>query len=306
MRRVWWVAGGIALLAAGAAGGYLAHLPQANAVWIPVIAALGASLLTTVAVFGVELLREQDAKRSAVGDHRRNAYARFLDASATFMSRASEAHEIRRIATGAMAPASIDNGVEFLQKFNRELDPLMHAWSAVWLSGSSEAIKAANKLIDATTPTMRAASAQGKAVPALVARIVGEKWTEQQERDFLQALRNLGLLRREFANVARREIGEPIADLFAGIEPTDAPPRRPKGSSSNVRPHPSHSPTRGAPLSLRAHPGSLTEPSLSKGGWGVLPHVPLRLADQHAGRPPLRRDSAIRPAPPHRQRRRRP
>jgi len=223
MRRLSLVAGGIALLVAGAAGGYLAHLPEANAAWIPVIAALGASLLTTVAVFGVELLREYHAKRSAAGDHRRNAYARFLDASATFINRASEAHEIRRIATGAMAPASIKNGVDFLQKFNRELDPLMHAWSAVWLSGSSDAIKAANKLIDATTPTMRAASAQGKAVPALVARIVGEKWTEQQERDFLEALRKIGVLRKEFADVARHEIGEPIADLFGGIERTDAP-----------------------------------------------------------------------------------
>jgi hypothetical protein len=222
MKRWWFVAGAFVLLVVGAAGGYLAGLPQVNSAWIPVIAALGASLLTTVAVVGVELLRQHDASHSAAQGKRREAYSQFLAASGTFINLATEVHTIRRLATGLLAAARIKDGVEFVKQFDRELEPLMHAWSSVWLSGSGAAIRAANRLMDATTSAMSMASAQGTAVPSLVARFVGERWTEEQERDFHEALRKLGLLRGEFADVVRRELREPSVDLFAGIDRSES------------------------------------------------------------------------------------
>lgn len=219
LKRRWvWVAAGVMLLAAGAAGGYLAHLPQVNSGWIPVIAALGASLLTTVAVVGVELLRQHDAQEGHRSLQRRDAYSRFLFTSAKFINIATEVHTIRRLATGITPAARIKNGVEFIRQFNRDAEPLFQAWSEVWLVGSTRAIEVANRLITASMPAMSMAAAKGEALPDLIARLFGERWKDQQERDFNDALGKIGLLRKEFAEVARREIGEPAADVFTGIE----------------------------------------------------------------------------------------
>jgi hypothetical protein len=207
------------LLAAGAAGGYLAHLPQVNSGWIPVIAALGASLLTTVAVVGVEFLREHDADQELRRQQRRDAYSRFLVATAKFINITSEVHTIRQL-VGKRAVTRIDDPVEFVHRFNSDIEPLMNAWSDVWLSGSGEAITAANRLVDATIPAMGMATAKGKALPWIVSAFLGERWSDHQERTFKDSLRKVGVLRKEFAEVARREIGEPTSDLFAGIEPS--------------------------------------------------------------------------------------
>lgn len=212
-----WAAAGVMLLAAGAAGGYLARLPSVNSAWIPVIAALGASLLTTAAVLGVELLRQHDAREGHRSQQRRDAYNRFLFASAKFMNIATEVHTIRRLATGITAPARIQDGVEFIRQFNRDVEPLFEAWSAVWLVGSAGAIEVANRLVTASIPAMSMATAKGEALPDLIARFFGERWKDQQERDFNDALGNIGRLRKEFAEVARREIGETAADVFTGI-----------------------------------------------------------------------------------------
>src|SRR5437867_2385096 len=108
LKRRWvWAAAGVMLLASGAAGGYLAHLPQVNSGWIPVIAALGASLLTTVAVVSVELLRQHNAREGHRSLHRRDAYSRFLFTSAKFINIATEVHTIRRLATGITPAARI-------------------------------------------------------------------------------------------------------------------------------------------------------------------------------------------------------
>lgn len=222
MKRLWWVAGAVALVAAGLAGGYLARLPQANAGWIPVIAALGASVLTTVALVSVEFLRQHDARAGGAQEKKREAYSRFLAESASFITLASEVHTLRKLGTGVRASVRIGDGLAFIQRFNRDIEPLLHAWSSVWLSGSAEAITATNRLIDATTPAMSMASAKGAALPALVANFLGERWTDQQERDFHEALRQVALRRKDFGEIARKEMGEPAGDLFAGIPGTDS------------------------------------------------------------------------------------
>jgi len=82
-------------------------------------------------------MRDEERKAQRAGrqmQERRDAYGRFLAASATFINKATEVRTIRRLATGLMSPTRIKDGVEFVQQFNRELEPLLGAWSAVWLA----------------------------------------------------------------------------------------------------------------------------------------------------------------------------
>jgi hypothetical protein len=174
-----------------------------------------------VAVVGVELLRQHDAREGHQSQQRRDAYSRFLFTSAKFINIATEVHTIRRLATGITPAARIKDGVEFIRQFNRDVEPLFEAWSAVWLVGSTRAIEVANRVVSASIPAMSMASAKGVALPDLIARLFGERWKDEQERDLNDALGKIGRLRKEFAEVARKEIGEPAADVFTGIERTE-------------------------------------------------------------------------------------
>jgi len=220
MRRLLLPLVAIALLGAGAAGGYLARLPQVNAVWVPVVAALGASLLTAVAVFGVEVLRQHNASEEQHRQERRDAYSKFLTASAQFITLASELDTIRRLAASLRPQVRIDDPLEWIHRVNREsLQPLLiDAWSAVWLAGSSQAIAAANRVLEATKPAMSTATAEGLAIPWLLRRFLGQPLTKEQEQSFRKALSRVGVLRKEFADVVRRELGEPVADLFGAVD----------------------------------------------------------------------------------------
>ncbi len=194
-----------------------------NSLWIPVIAALGASFLTGVAGFGLELIRDALGVEHEQVRRRREAYVEFLIAAASQLAMLSTLREMRKLATGAFRfNELIKDPIAFLREYNREAMVLFEAWTKVWLSGSQEAIEAANRFVDATVPATEAASATGKARHVILSRLLGEGWTEQQQKDYADALRNIGRLRIEFAKVARRELGETEIDILVGLPKIDA------------------------------------------------------------------------------------
>jgi hypothetical protein len=179
-----------ALLGLGFTVGALVHV-SSNSLWIPVIAALGASLLTATAGFGIEAFRDAKA--------------------------ASQEAQHRRRGSGITLAGITRDPVAFLQQITREITPLNAAWTKVWLYGSQEAIEIANRFINASIPATSAATAQGKARPALLSRLVGEEWTKEQVKEFGEAGQVLGLARIEFAKVARKELDEADVVILAGI-----------------------------------------------------------------------------------------
>ncbi len=126
--------------------GALVHV-SSNSLWIPVIAALGASLLTAIAGFGIEALRDARTGAQESVRRRREAYVQFLIASAHHILLLTSLREIRRIAsgTGFTIPGLTRDPVAFLQEYTRELEPLNAAWTQVWLYGSQEAIEVSNR-----------------------------------------------------------------------------------------------------------------------------------------------------------------
>jgi hypothetical protein len=192
-----------------------------NSLWIPVIAALGASLLTGIAGFGIEAVRDARARVQETQRQRRDAYVEFMIAAANHIAFITSIREMRKVGSGITLAGLTRDPVAFLQQFTRELTPLNTAWTRVWLCGSQEAIEIANRFVNASIPAAGAAAAQGKARPVLVSRLIGEEWTQEQVKEFGEAAQALGLARIEFAKVARKELGEVEAKLLAGIPDPD-------------------------------------------------------------------------------------
>lgn len=215
-----WPVPAVVLIAAGFVAGLLVHIPV-NSLWVPVIAALGASLLTALATIGMEYVRGRNASVAQEG-LQHEAYERLLVASAQFIQLLSTIRVLRSLTTGVTPSGGIRDSMSPL---HRETEPLRDAWSLVWLRGSQEAIIAANQLITKTTPALDLATAAGKGRVAFLSAIVGEKWTPEEDKEFSEALRQVGLARRDFAQVARKELGAGTVDLFGGADqPTSAEP----------------------------------------------------------------------------------
>jgi len=219
-----------ALVGIGFAIGSFARIGS-NSLWIPVIAALGASFLTGVAGFGLELIRDALGKEHDEWRRRRDAYVAFLIAAASMLAMLSSLREIRKLATGAFRFTNfIKDPIAFLRDYNREVIVLFDAWTKVWLDGSQEAIEMANRFVDAAIPATEAASAAGKARPLILTRLLGEAWTTEQDKEHGEALSALGRLRIDFAKVARKELGQMEIDLLVGL------PKRDVASKPSARP----------------------------------------------------------------------
>jgi hypothetical protein len=193
-----------------------------NSLWIPVIAALGASLLTGIAGFGSEAIRDGRKHQREAERRRRDAYVEFLIAANGQIAMVSTIRELRKMGTGLKPTVTIDDPLAFLQQFNRESMVLFAAWTRVWLHGSQDAIIISNSFVDAVIPAAGAATAQGKARPMMLSRLLGEAWTKEQEKEFGDALRKLGLIRIEFAKAARKELRETDVEMLAGVPQADA------------------------------------------------------------------------------------
>jgi hypothetical protein len=104
--------------------------------------------------------------------------------------------------------------LELSDRLRANLQPLYEAWAEVWVIGSKEAIAAANDVVDQCGVVMGVATERGKAMPSVLRDIIGEKWTQEQLDQWEKELRILALARKRLGEVARREIGMKIAELF--------------------------------------------------------------------------------------------
>ena len=106
----------------------------------------------------------------------------------------------------------------FTELLRSEIQPLYEAWSEVWAVGSKEAIAVANDVVARCGTVMGEAAQRGEAGTALSRFISGEKWTQEQLNQWQEELRGLAETRKRLGNIARREAGVEIADLFASNE----------------------------------------------------------------------------------------
>lgn len=98
------------------------------------------------------------------------------------------------------------------------IEPLNDAWSRVWLFGTEESVTAANDVVKRAPEVVGTATRPGTARTGLLGRVLGERWTPEEDQAYAATLRDFGIARKRFAEVARKEIGAEVVDLFAGVE----------------------------------------------------------------------------------------
>lgn len=189
-------------------------------VWAPVIAAIGASLITGVATFGVAIWQLRRSRREQLQTERRRAYSALLAVSGliihsawmlrlmiNFRSGASEALDIAFRLRHPIDPLEVD------ERLRKDLVPLYRAWSDVWTVGSTESIPLANQVVDLAGHVIGLATERDENRGPLTRAVLGEKWTEEKYNVWLEATESLSKARRDLARLARDELGIEPVDL---------------------------------------------------------------------------------------------
>lgn len=185
------------------------------------IAALGSSALTGAVAFGLEWWRSNRAGKAAQADRRSHAYSMLLTRSIIIAHLAADLHAVMEIRSGIKEGIDVTlrlqkalDPLEMQDRMRAEILPLYEAWSEVWVVGSKEAIPEANDLVARCGAVVGAATQRGKAHSMWLRGITGEKWTQQQLDQWQAEQRGLAEARKRLGDVARRETGVEVVDLF--------------------------------------------------------------------------------------------
>lgn len=113
-------------------------------IWAPVVAALGSSLLTALATFGIAWWQARKTAKSALAERRSQAYAKILTQSITIMNLANTMHHSMEVRSGIREALNMTIGkyealdpFKLADRIEKDLQPLYEAWSEVWAVGSS-------------------------------------------------------------------------------------------------------------------------------------------------------------------------
>lgn len=194
-------------------------------IWAPVVAAVGASSLTAMATFGIAYWQARRAERHALAGARRRAYADLISVTGLMI------HSGWMLRLTMEMRSGLGEGIDVALRFRRpldpmeldswmrrDLDPLYSAWTDVWTVGSVAGVSTANRLVERVGEVVSEATAYGEARGRLAARVVGEKWSEEQMEEWLRKVDDLGEDRRALADLARRETGVDVAEFVTGLD----------------------------------------------------------------------------------------
>jgi hypothetical protein len=192
-----------------------------STIWAPVAAALGASLLTGLLLFGVEKWRAHLAENSAQQERGARAYASLLSASAVILiSTAGGLRLARKTRTGVAESVAVTtrmrklmDPLEFSDWIRRDTMPLFEAWAEIWVIGTPEAVDAANEIVNRCASIIGLASEQGSGRVGFARWFLGEEPATDQVERFNAEVKRLGQARRNLGDIARREAGASGAHL---------------------------------------------------------------------------------------------
>lgn len=180
----------------------------ADVVWAPVIAALGASILTIVGV----LARDAWADRRQRKAHRLAAYEALLAQSMSVAQAAFALRLTMKVRSGLKEGVDIAfrqrkpiDPFDLTDRLRAVFQPLFVAQATVWATGSSESIPLANDLVDKCLALLGLATEGGEEGGKVERHVFGERWTPEQEQAYLKAATAVGDARRSLADLVRRE-----------------------------------------------------------------------------------------------------
>jgi hypothetical protein len=106
-----------------------------------------------------------------------------------------------------------------------DFGPLNHAWSAVQMHGSADAVAAAARVVGACGDLIGVATEPGQARGKIASTVKGLAWTDAQRQAFEQAIARVLKEREAFIKVVRRELGTEAVVLPLEAAAQGAPAR---------------------------------------------------------------------------------
>ncbi len=194
-----------------------------DAIWAPVVAALGSSSLTTVGILLRDRIQGQRDRRASLQAACKQAYGQMLTGCAIFMLEVGGVHLAMEVRSGLKEGVDIAlrqrkpiDPLELVDRLIAHSQPLFDAWSTIWSVGTPEAIAAANVVMNWSTKALTMHTRPGAARSPLATYVLGQKWTDEQMQQAQEAMVGLGNARKRLAEIARKEFGMEKTDLFAG------------------------------------------------------------------------------------------
>jgi hypothetical protein len=192
-----------------------------STIWAPVVAALGASILTT----GGLLVRDWLVGKRRRGAERLAAYEELIAQGTLVLQTAAALRLTMKIRSGLIEGWDIAlrhrrplEPLELADRLLRDFQPLLAAWTRVWSIGSVESIPLADELVERCIRLIDVATEKGRGGTALRRYLSGERWTPQQEDALAQAHKDVGDARRRLAELRRSEGGEPAAEFWGPLQ----------------------------------------------------------------------------------------
>jgi hypothetical protein len=187
-------------------------------IWAPVIAALGASLLTTLGLLG----RDKVAERRRQASDRLSAYETLLARSMAVVQAAMALRLMMMLRSGMQEGVDIALGhrkpiepFDLADRITSVFQPLFDAQVTVWACGSPESITLANDIVERCLDLLGLSTAGGQKGGKLQRYVFGERWTPEQEAAYEAASVAVGDGRRRLAELLRREGKTKAAEVFA-------------------------------------------------------------------------------------------
>lgn len=200
--------------------------------WVPVVAAFGASILTSLATLALEWLRRRDARKSQTRQVRLSAYIDMIQAANGVLMTGVSTRALLQSRSGLASSLSealrlrrpIDDG-ELAWRMKDELQPILDAQAAVLTCGTPAAAAASRDVVETAVAYVYTATSMTERQRMLMGIV---KWRpdERQEKAAQTRLEAVGDAVRAFVAIARRDLGEAalasVVALPPGAEPSDA------------------------------------------------------------------------------------
>lgn len=187
---------------------------------LPVIAALGAALLTVLGSFGLLQYKDKLRHRAAREQERAVAYHDLLSRSFEILMRVRAVGEVMRLRSSGGEPGDIPlrgegkiGLFEVLEWMAPAFQPFSDAWSRVSEVGSQGAIDAGSDLVLAIYDLLSTAVSPDPKRGWLVAFLAGKPWSVDQCSSYETAIDCVHIYRGELTMVLRSEFGAPPAHL---------------------------------------------------------------------------------------------
>lgn len=185
-----------------------------TSIWVPVVAAVGASGLTGLAGFGSVVWNQRRIERSAGSATQAEACRLLVEHSLSFSMLANSLRHTAEFRSGVGDGLDVALGIrrpldplDLYDRLATAFEPINTTWTTLKVTAALETVQFADHLVRACADLLEVAGEVGKARGKFQSRLRGPAWTDDQRRALQSATEQVMAARSSLAEHARAEFG---------------------------------------------------------------------------------------------------